>query len=142
MACPNDGERALPHSTTERTKRATPMPVEPAPMPVEPATLHHTRRFFPTWPPPRRFVAAVIAIGGMQLMAVMDGPVAVFALPRIQKELGLSDAGPLLAPLLARTPSGQPASFVHGPVWLLSTVAEMERSIGSQILRWAKFFLL
>ena len=26
-------------------------------------------------------------------MAVMDGPVAVFALPRIQKELGLSDAG-------------------------------------------------
>jgi EmrB/QacA subfamily drug resistance transporter len=60
-------------------------------MPVEPTTLHHTRRYFPTRPP-RRFVAALIAIGGMQLMAAMDGPVAVFALPRIQNDLGLSDA--------------------------------------------------
>ena len=34
----------------------------------------------------------VIAIGGMQLMAAMDGPVAIFALPKIQNELGLSDA--------------------------------------------------
>jgi hypothetical protein len=62
-------------------------------MPVEPTTLRHTRRYFPTWPPPRWFIAAVIAIGGMQLMAAMDGPVAIFALPRIQNELGLSDAG-------------------------------------------------
>ncbi|MFZ1176055.1 MAG: MFS transporter [Mycobacterium sp.] len=29
----------------------------------------------------------------MQLMAAMDGPIAVFALPKIQNELGLSDAG-------------------------------------------------
>ena len=35
----------------------------------------------------------VVAIGGIQLMAAMDGPVAVFALPKIQNELGLSDAG-------------------------------------------------
>jgi EmrB/QacA subfamily drug resistance transporter len=35
----------------------------------------------------------VIALGGVQLMAAMDGPVAVFALARIQNELGLSDAG-------------------------------------------------
>jgi EmrB/QacA subfamily drug resistance transporter len=62
-------------------------------MPVEPTTLQPTRRYFPTRPPPRWFIAAVIAIGGMQLMAAMDGPVAVFALPRIQTELGLSDAG-------------------------------------------------
>lgn len=42
---------------------------------------------------PRRFVGVVIAIGGIQLLAAMDGPVAVFALPTIQQELGLSDAG-------------------------------------------------
>src|SRR6201993_172692 len=86
MACANDGERALPHSTTERTEPATPMPVEPT-------TLHHTRRFLPTWPLSRRFVGAVIAISGVQLMASMDGPVAIFALPKIQNELSLSDAG-------------------------------------------------
>lgn len=40
----------------------------------------------------RRFVAVVVAIGGIQLMVSMDGPVAIFALPRIQNELGLSDA--------------------------------------------------
>jgi EmrB/QacA subfamily drug resistance transporter len=62
-------------------------------MPVEPTTLHHTRRFLPTWPLSRRFVGAVIAISGVQLMASMDGPVAIFALPKIQNELGLSDAG-------------------------------------------------
>jgi EmrB/QacA subfamily drug resistance transporter len=33
-----------------------------------------------------------MTIGGMQLMAAMDGPVATFALPKIQNELGLSDA--------------------------------------------------
>ena len=35
----------------------------------------------------------VIAIGGVLLMAFMDGPVAVYALPKIQNELGLSNAG-------------------------------------------------
>ena len=61
--------------------------------PVEPTTLHRTRSYFPTRLPPRRFVATVIAIGGIELMATMDGPIAVFALPKIQNELGLSDAG-------------------------------------------------
>src|ERR1700712_4536447 len=49
--------------------------------------------WYPTWLPSRRFVAAVIAIGGMQLLATMDSTVAIVALPKIQDELGLSDAG-------------------------------------------------
>ncbi|MBV8295093.1 MAG: MFS transporter, partial [Mycobacterium sp.] len=61
-------------------------------MPVEPTTLHHTRRYFPTRLLSRPFIAVVSTLGGMQLMAAMDGPVAVFALPKIQNELGLSDA--------------------------------------------------
>jgi EmrB/QacA subfamily drug resistance transporter len=47
----------------------------------------------PAWLPSRRFVAAVIAIGGMQLLATMDSTVAIVALPKIQDELSLSDAG-------------------------------------------------
>jgi EmrB/QacA subfamily drug resistance transporter len=43
--------------------------------------------------PSRRFIAAVVAIGGMQLLATMDSTVAIVALPKIQNELGLSDAG-------------------------------------------------
>ncbi|MCV7235118.1 MFS transporter [Mycobacterium branderi] len=41
----------------------------------------------------RRFVDVVIALGGMQLMVTMDGSIAVVALPKIQNDLGLSDAG-------------------------------------------------
>ena len=62
-------------------------------MPVEPTTLQRTRTYFPTWLLSRRFVGVVIAIGGVLLMAFMDGPVAVYALPNIQNELGLSNAG-------------------------------------------------
>src|SRR5271165_3010523 len=51
------------------------------------------RRYYPTWLPSRRFIAAVIAIGGMQLLATMDSTVAIVALPKIQNELSLSDAG-------------------------------------------------
>src|SRR4051795_12618515 len=47
----------------------------------------------PTWLPSKRFIAAVIAIGGMQLLATMDSTVAIVALPKIQDELNLSDAG-------------------------------------------------
>ena len=47
----------------------------------------------PAWLPSRRFIAAVIAIGGMQLLATMDSTVAIVALPKIQDELNLSDAG-------------------------------------------------
>ena len=48
---------------------------------------------YPAWLPSRRFLAAVVAIGGMQLLATMDSTVAIVALPKIQNELGLSDAG-------------------------------------------------
>ena len=51
------------------------------PAPVEPPRL-----------PTRRFVAVVSTLGGIQLLAMMDGTVAIFALPKIQNELGLSDA--------------------------------------------------
>ena len=36
---------------------------------------------------------AIIAITGMQLMATLDGTIVIVALPRMQDELGLSDAG-------------------------------------------------
>ncbi|WP_375488797.1 MFS transporter [uncultured Mycobacterium sp.] len=62
-------------------------------MPVERTTVHRTRKYVPTSLSSRGFVAVIIAIGGMQLMASMDGPVAIFALPKIQNQLGLSDAG-------------------------------------------------
>jgi EmrB/QacA subfamily drug resistance transporter len=75
MAALDDAERALPPWTRERTERATPAPVEPNRLPS------------------RQFVTVLMTIGGMQLMAAMDGPVAVFALPKIQNDLGLSDAG-------------------------------------------------
>ena len=45
------------------------------------------------WLPSPRFLAAVVAIGGMQLLATMDSTIAIVALPKIQDELGLSDAG-------------------------------------------------
>lgn len=61
-------------------------------MPVEPTTVDR-RRYFPTWLLSHHFVAAVIAIGGVQLIAPMDGTIVVVALPKIQHELGLSDAG-------------------------------------------------
>lgn len=47
----------------------------------------------PVWQPSRRFFAAVIAIGGMQLLATMDSTIAIVALPKIQDELSLTDAG-------------------------------------------------
>src|SRR4051794_2789943 len=52
-----------------------------------------TGRRRPDWMPSRRYIAAVIAIGGMQLLATMDSTIAIVALPRIQDELNLSDAG-------------------------------------------------
>lgn len=36
---------------------------------------------------------AIIALGGMQLMMTLDGTVAALALPRLEAELGLSEAG-------------------------------------------------
>jgi EmrB/QacA subfamily drug resistance transporter len=62
-------------------------------MPIEQTVVTGSGRSFPTWLAPRRFIAAAIAIAGGQLMESMDGPIAVLALPKIQNELGLSDAG-------------------------------------------------
>lgn len=62
-------------------------------MPSEPATPHRTERVLPTSLWDRRFIGPVAAISGVGLMASMDGPVAVFALAKIQNDLGLSDAG-------------------------------------------------
>lgn len=50
-------------------------------------------RTTPSWLPSSRFIAAVVAIGGMQLLATMDSTIAIVALPRIQDELNLTDAG-------------------------------------------------
>ena len=36
---------------------------------------------------------AIVAITGMQLMATLDGTIVIVALPRMQAELDLSDAG-------------------------------------------------
>ena len=85
MAALDDAQRALPHRTTPSAKRATPTPVRPT-------TLAHNVKHFPTRLPSRQFVGVVITISGMQLMAAMAGPVAVFALPKVQNELGLSNA--------------------------------------------------
>ncbi|MFI5507246.1 MFS transporter [Mycobacterium sp. NPDC051804] len=62
-------------------------------MPVEPTRRRRRSRSLPTLLQSRRLVAALMAIGGMELMAVMDGSIVVLALPKIQDELGLSDAG-------------------------------------------------
>ncbi|ORW28897.1 MFS transporter [Mycobacterium palustre] len=61
-------------------------------MQVEPTTAGDTGRQPATRLPARQFVAVVSALGGIQLLAMMDGTVAIFALPKIQNELGLSDA--------------------------------------------------
>src|ERR1700744_1384507 len=79
MATVDDAERALPRWTT--------------PTPVEPTAPGNSEAHSNTRLPARQLVTVSVAIGGMQLMAAMDGPVAVFALPKIQNELGLSDAG-------------------------------------------------
>jgi EmrB/QacA subfamily drug resistance transporter len=78
MAALDDTERAL-------TRWTTPPPIEP----TTPADIEAQSK---TRMPSRQFVTVLVTIGGMQLMAAMDGPVAVFALPKIQNDLGLSDA--------------------------------------------------
>src|SRR6201995_3550362 len=89
MTALNDAERAVQRWTTEPSKRAVHMP-QPHPEKTAESTPTKTST---TWMPSRRFIAAVIAIGGMQLLATMDSTVAIVALPKIQDELGLSDAG-------------------------------------------------
>ncbi|WP_082690968.1 MFS transporter [Mycobacterium sp. GA-1199] len=61
-------------------------------MPAEPTTLRDKSGFLQTPLSRGRYAAAVIALSGMSLVAAMDGTIAVFALPKIQNEFGLSDA--------------------------------------------------
>jgi EmrB/QacA subfamily drug resistance transporter len=90
MTALNDSERAVQNWTSAAR------PDRPAPArstrPAETASAR-SGRYYPTWLPSRRFIAAVVAIGGMQLLATMDSTVAIVALPKIQNELSLSDAG-------------------------------------------------
>lgn len=88
MTALNDSERAVHNWTSARPDRPAPVRATPS---AETAS-RRISRYYPTWLPSRRFVAAVIAIGGMQLLATMDSTVAIVALPKIQNELSLSDA--------------------------------------------------
>ena len=87
MTALNDAERAAMDSDARWRSGQ-----ERATRPAETAA-QRTSRYYPAWLPSRRFIAAVIAIGGMQLLATMDSTVAIVALPKIQNELSLSDAG-------------------------------------------------
>ncbi|MGH3959207.1 MFS transporter [Mycobacterium sp.] len=86
MTALDDAEQAVHEWTTDRLE-------QPVPTPVKEASVDSTSKYLPTQLLSRRFTAAVIAISGMQLMATMDGTIAIVALPKIQNDLGLSDAG-------------------------------------------------
>jgi EmrB/QacA subfamily drug resistance transporter len=62
-------------------------------MPADPTMTDRPELHSPASLRSRSFLGPVITIGIVQLVAAMDGPVVVFAMPRIQHELGLSDAG-------------------------------------------------
>lgn len=89
MSALNDAERAAATGGGSDVHEAS---THTAPLHVQ-QTAGERRSWYPAWLPARRFLAAVIAIGGMQLLATMDSTVAIVALPKIQDELGLSDAG-------------------------------------------------
>src|SRR5271163_738951 len=89
MTALNDAEGAVHEWTSERSERVVHMP----PVPSAKTAVSPPSRTYPTWRPSRRFFSAVIAICGMQLMATMDGTIAIVALPKIQNDLGLTDAG-------------------------------------------------
>ena len=95
MTALNDAERAATHRDVDgngrrSSKRAVPADVYP---PDGGVAAGQPSGKPLAWRPSRGFFAAVIAIGGMQLLATMDSTVAIVALPRIQDELSLSDAG-------------------------------------------------
>jgi EmrB/QacA subfamily drug resistance transporter len=89
MTALNDAERAAAKADASDVPNASNGAL---PLHVEQTAVERTG-WYPTWLPSRRFLAAVIAIGGMQLLATMDSTVAIVALPKIQDELSLSDAG-------------------------------------------------
>src|ERR1700710_1160193 len=85
MTALNDAERAAARDAEDASNLAVPVQVG------QPET--ERTSWYPAWLPSHRFIAAVVAIGGMQLLATMDSTVAIVALPKIQNELSLSDAG-------------------------------------------------
>ncbi|WP_264991336.1 MFS transporter, partial [Mycobacterium kiyosense] len=89
MTALNESERTVHTWTDGRSERSA----QERPTRSVETALQRMSRYYPTWLPSRRFIAAVIAIGGMQLLATMDSTVAIVALPKIQNELSLSDAG-------------------------------------------------
>ncbi len=89
MTALNDAERTTRRRSGLRNNGGSERPV---PAPLE-SSDRETTGEGGTWLPSRRFISAVVAIGGMQLLATMDSTVAIVALPKIQDELNLSDAG-------------------------------------------------
>src|SRR6201995_2071677 len=94
MTALNEAERAAQKwAASARPDRAAPTraahPVETA----STSTPTRISRYYPAWLPSRRFIAAVVALRGMRVLATMDSTVAIVALPKIQTDLGLSDAG-------------------------------------------------
>lgn len=92
MTALNDAERTAPFQRVARAAGYRDAN-SPAGLPAATGDAPAARRRIPSWFPSPRFIAAVVAIGGMQLLATMDSTVAIVALPKIQDELGLSDAG-------------------------------------------------
>ncbi|PQM47168.1 putative MFS-type transporter EfpA [Mycobacterium talmoniae] len=86
MTALNDAERSAPVWATDQ-------PEQDVPARAGRSLVDQFSKYYPAWLPSPRFIAAVVAIGGMQLMATMDGTIAIVALPKIQNELDLSDAG-------------------------------------------------
>lgn len=100
MTALNDAERAAIHRDSEGesqqgSRRAgdRALPERVPTLGGQDADTQRPGRSPAAWLPSRRFIAAVIAIGGMQLLATMDSTIAIVALPKIQDELNLSDAG-------------------------------------------------
>ncbi len=100
MTALNDAERAAIHRDSEGENQRGSRRAGDRALPERTPTLggqgadtQRPGRSPAAWLPSRRFIAAVIAIGGMQLLATMDSTIAIVALPKIQDELNLSDAG-------------------------------------------------
>ena len=93
MTALDDAERTSPFRRVDRDAGLRNASRGPLPAPLSSSAVEKARPSTPAWLPSRRFIAAVAAIGGMQLLATMDSTVAIVALPKIQDELGLSDAG-------------------------------------------------
>jgi len=90
MTALSDAERATFRRTAARRDDDSGSH-RPLPARVDPPVLERTGQR--KWLSSRGFIAAVVAIGGMQLLATMDSTIAIVALPKIQDELNLSDAG-------------------------------------------------